>query len=81
MHYRGKAKKRLHAYLLDSDTPPEKHEKVLKQQDGSMGEVLQSFATSSNQHHVLAISSEPEAESLHLEHQPQALLKALPFQY
>jgi len=81
MHYRGKAKKRLHAYILDSDTPPEKHEKILTQQGSSIGEVIQSFATSQNQHHVLAISSEPDAEELHLGHQPNCLLKALPLQH
>jgi folate-binding protein YgfZ len=81
MHYRGKAKKRLHAFLLDSDKPPKKHEKILTPGGSSMGEVLQSHLTSQNQFHLLAVSSEPDTKNLYLEHQPQALLKALPLQH
>lgn len=74
MHYRGKAKKRLHKILIETESKPARQQKIIDSSNKAIGEVIQSLEISSEQYVALMVSASPEDRPLKLENSPNALV-------
>lgn len=77
MHYRGKAKKRLHQLLIEASKKPTKHQKVIDSNNKAIGEIIQSLEISSGQFATLMIAGSPGEGPLQMENSTSSRISIL----
>lgn len=77
MHYRGKAKKRLHRLLINSEQTPVKNMKITSAENKTVGEIIAVIELASSQYQVLAIANDLIQQDLLIERLLQAKIHVI----